>query len=167
MPSRGEVLVAIMNSKRDMDIACEQSWYRIPVESVERFLKRRWPPNFLAFYQTKVFGSKAYAVGYYARVQNIRKVYRYELFPNACGDAPRTESCNQKTEKQYYKLELAQLQQLAKPITSHRRRRITFIATTLKKLKTAIEINDLYDESPLEEKVWSELKELGIDSENN
>lgn len=157
MPSRGEVLVAIMNNKRDMDIAREQNWYRIPVRSVEKFLKRRWPPNWLALYQTKVSGSEAYAVNYYARVQNIRKVYRHELFPS--------ESCNEKTKKRYYKLELAQLQQLPKPIASHRRRRITFIATTLKKLKTAVEINDLYNESPLEEKVWNELKDLGIDAE--
>lgn len=157
MPSRGEVLVAIMNSQRDMDLARVQNWYRIPVASVDKFLKRQWPPNWLAFYQTKVFGSEAYAINYYARVQNIHKVYRYELFP--------IESRNQKTEKQYYKLELNQFQQLPEPITSHRRRRITFITTTLKKLKTATEINDLYDESPLEEKVWNGLKELKINAE--
>lgn len=137
------MLVAIMNNKRDMNIAREQNWYRIPVESIEKFLKGQWPPKFLAFYQTKVFGSEAYAVNYYAQVQNIRKVYRYELFPNAYSDASQTESHKEKAKLQYYKLELAELRQLPNPILSRRRQRITFIATTLKKLETAIEINHL------------------------
>ena len=50
---RGELLVAIMNDRRDMAIAREKGWYRIPVRSVENRLKDRWPPQWLAFYQTK------------------------------------------------------------------------------------------------------------------
>jgi hypothetical protein len=42
---RGEVLVAIMNDPADFAIAQEQHWYRIPVYSVKRFLKERWPPE--------------------------------------------------------------------------------------------------------------------------
>lgn len=140
----GEVLVAIMNNKRDMEIAREQHWYRIPVDSVERFLRNRWPPEWLAFYQTKVFGSEAYAVHYYACVLQICKVGRYELFP----DEPQSD----KSQKIYYKLELSPLQELPQPIVSHRKRRITFISTTLVKLTTAITIHDLYDNNVLENK---------------
>ncbi|NJL36754.1 MAG: hypothetical protein HC899_08315 [Leptolyngbyaceae cyanobacterium SM1_4_3] len=132
---RGEVLVAILNNKQDMQIAREQHWYRIPVESVEKFLKQHWAPEWLAFYQTKVFGDEAYAVNYYARVQNICKVRRCELFPD--------EALNEKSQKQYYKLEISDLQRLEVSIGSDRRRRIHFISTTLEKLKTAVNISDL------------------------
>lgn len=157
MPRPGEVLVAIMNSKRDMEIAQEQHWYRIPVGSVKKYLRQRWAPEWVAFYQTKVFGHEAYAIHYYAQVLNIREADRIELFPD--------EPPNEKSGKRYYKLELAPLQPLPQPIASHRRRRITFIPTTLVKLTTATEMNDLYDESILEDRLWKELKQLSINAE--
>ncbi|MEK7730166.1 MAG: hypothetical protein AAB354_17290 [candidate division KSB1 bacterium] len=48
-PARGEVLIALMNQPRDLVIAQEQHWYRIPVDKAPK----RWPPKWLAFYQTK------------------------------------------------------------------------------------------------------------------
>ena len=53
MTSRGEVLVAIINNHLDFAIAREKHWYRIPVSSKEKWLKDRWPPKWLALYQTK------------------------------------------------------------------------------------------------------------------
>lgn len=38
MSKRGEVLVAIINNKRDMDIAREQNWYRIPMGTQGKFV---------------------------------------------------------------------------------------------------------------------------------
>ncbi|RMF31856.1 MAG: DUF559 domain-containing protein [Chloroflexi bacterium] len=154
---RGEVLVAIVNNRRDFAIARDQHWYRIPVHSVERFLKSRWPPQWLAFYQTKVFGKEAYAVRYYARVLDIRQVSRRDLFP----DEPRSE----KTAKRYYQLLLSPLQQLPQPILSLRLRRIVFIPTTWHKFINAVEINDLYDESPLEDRLWAIFKRMEIMAE--
>lgn len=152
-----EVLVAIMNNQRDMDIALQQHWYRIPVSSVKKFLRKRWAPEWLAFYQTKIFGSEAFSIRYYAKVLEIQEVGRIELFPD--------EPPHEKTDKRYYKLNLAPLQKLPQPIASHRRRRITFISTTWNKFITAIEINDLYDDSPLEDQLWNEMKELQINAE--
>jgi hypothetical protein len=78
MAKRGEVLVAIVPTKSDMKIACEQNWYRIPEDQVERLKQRGvWEPKCLAFYQPKVFRDKAFAVNYYASVKSIQKVYRY------------------------------------------------------------------------------------------
>lgn len=135
MPRCGEVLVAIVNNERDMEIAREQHWYRIPVESVEKLLKNRWSPEWIAFYQTKVFGSEAYSITYYARILSIQVVDRSALFPD--------ETKTDKYARQYYKLELTPLQELPQPIVNHRRRRITFISTTLVKLTTAIDLQDL------------------------
>lgn len=156
-PKRGEVLVAVVPRPLDMSYAREQHWYRIPVEHAEKRLKQRWPPKWLALYQTKAFGAEAFAVHYYARVEKISIVARHELFPKE----PRDE----KAERQYYKISLAPLERLVRPILSRRLRRIVFIPTTMEKFTNAIEINDLYDESPLEDKLWAAMKRLGINAE--
>jgi very-short-patch-repair endonuclease len=156
-PPRGEVLVAVVARPLDLTYAREQHWYRIPVESVEKRLKRRWSPTWLALYQTKAFGAEAFAVNYYARVENISLVTRRELFPH--------EPQDEKAERRYYKLALAPLERLPRPIVSRRFRRIVFIPTTMEKFQNAVEINDLYDESPLEDKLWAAMKRLGIHAE--
>jgi len=150
---RGEVLVAIMNNKADFAILQEQLWYRIPVASAPK----RWPPRWLAFYQTKVFEEEAFAVRYYGYVRDMEIVRRYELFPN--------EIPNPKSEREYYRIHLESLERLAAPIRSARWRRIVFIPTTWQKFTRAAEINDLFDESPLEDRLWRELKRLQIGAE--
>lgn len=154
---KGELLVAIINSQQDFRILCEQSWYRIPISSMEKWLISRWPPQWIAFYQTKVFKDEAYSVRYYAEVREIRKVHRRDLFPN--------EPPGPKRNKTYYQLFLEPLQALPQPIFSRRWRRIVFISSTWEKFKSAFEINDLYDESPLEDRLWAECKRLQIDAE--
>jgi very-short-patch-repair endonuclease len=157
MEARGEVLVAIINDLLDMGIARDQHWYRIPVQSVDNMLRDRWSPQWLAFYQTKVFGHEAHAVNYFARVTDIRQVFRWQLFP----EQPHDE----KGKRRYYQLMLSPLQRLPRPIFSRRQRRIVFIPTTWQKFVSASEINDLYDESPLEDKLWAEMKRFQIGAE--
>ncbi len=136
MSCRGEVLVAIMNSRADLDLAREQHWYRIPIEQVE-MLKQLgcWAPKWLAFYQTKVFGTEAYAVNYYAKVTRVDEVSRGELFPDRPRDA--------KSEQRYYKLELSPLEKLSPAIASQSLRRVTFIPTTLAQFKRAKDVSEL------------------------
>lgn len=137
MEKRGEVLVAVLNNAQDLKIAKEQHWYRIPVESVEKFLKGKncWSPRWIAFYQTKIFSDEAYAIRYYAEVLRIQEVSRLELFPN--------EQQDKKRHQRYYKLELSLLQELSRAIVSPKFRRITFIPTTWTKFQQATEIKDL------------------------
>jgi very-short-patch-repair endonuclease len=155
--TRRDVLVAIMNNVRDLEIARESHWYRIPVRSVEKWLKDCWPPTWLAFYQTRVFERGSHSVTYYAQVQDIRNVRRCELFPE--------EPSNDKSHRLYAQLMLGPLQELAEPILSRRFRWISFIPTTWEKFRSASEINDLFDESPLEDQLWSQLKRLRIPAE--
>ena len=150
---RGEVLIAIMNNKRDFAILQDRHWYRIPVDTAPR----RWPPRWLAFYQTKVFGDEAYAVNYFGRVRDIVVVRRRDLFPD--------ELPNSKADREYYQIHLQSLGFLPQPIFSRRMRRIVFIPTTWAKFTHAVEINDLWDESPLEDRLWAELKRLEIAAE--
>ena len=155
---RGEVLVAILNNPEDLRLAREAGWYRIPVDSARKWLGDRWPPRLLAFYQTKIFGPEAYAVNYCAAVRSIRVVSRMQLFP----DMPRNHP---KASRLYYQLLLDELQMLPKPIVSRRLRRIVFIPTTFVKFKAAAEINDLWDESPLEDRLWAILKRARVRAE--
>src|SRR5512138_198729 len=122
MSYRGELLVAIVNNRADFALAMEQHWYRIPVSSQEKWLKERWPPRWLALYQTKKLGLEPFAINYYAKVRSIRKMLRRELLPNQ----PR----NEKSNRLYYQLLLEPLLKLPKPIPSRKRRRVIFISTT-------------------------------------
>lgn len=151
--ARGEALVAIMNDPRDFALLREQRWYRVPVASAPE----RWPPKWLALYQTRVFGDEAYAVHYYGRVKHISVVSRRELLPE--------DWKSENTDRKYYKIELESIEKLPRPIVSRRWRRIVFIPTTAAKLFSATQINDLFDDSPLENTLWDRLKELRIDAE--
>ncbi|MEK7248484.1 MAG: hypothetical protein AAB092_08440 [Chloroflexota bacterium] len=156
-PQSDEVLVAIMRDRLDFSLLRDQLWYRIPVESVQKRLQGRWPPAWLAFYQTKIFGSSAYSVRYYGRVAEIRKVLRSDLFP----DEPHDE----KSQREYYRMSVESIRELPEPIPSLRLRRLLFIPTTWEKLNSATEINDLYDDSPLEDDLWRQFKVHHIDAE--
>ena len=157
MSNRGEVLVAIINKQLDFAILREKLWYRIPVSSVEKWLKERWSPKWLAFYQTKAFGEEKHAINYFAEVMDIREVRRGQLFP----DEPHDDRSN----RRYYQVFIKSVQPLPKPIYSRRYRRIVFIPTTWEKFINAVEINDLYDESSLEDKLWAEFKRHKIPAE--
>jgi very-short-patch-repair endonuclease len=154
MSYRGEVLVAIINNRPDFALAMDKHWYRVPVSSQEKWLKDGWPPRWLALYQTKEVEPGAHAINCYAKVLGIRQAYRWELLPN--------EPWNDKSNRRYHQLLLGPTRHLPKPIVSRRRRRIIFIPTICKKFVAAEEINDLYNESSLEEQLWDALKELGI-----
>jgi hypothetical protein len=154
---RGEVLVAIMNNVLDFNVAQEQHWYRIPVSSAKKRLKERWPPQWLAFYQTKVFGPEAWAINYYAPVRRIRRTTRRHLFPD--------DPSHPRADELYHKIEIGPLQRLPLPIVSARLRRVVLIPTTWDKFVSAAEINDLYDETPLEDRLWAEFRRHDIAAE--
>lgn len=151
------LIVAILNNQKDFSILRDQLWYRIPVESVEKFLKDRWPPKWMAFYQSGIFKKYAFMINHYGMISDISIVTRMELFPD--------EKVTSKSDKKYYKISFNKLETLPKPILSRRWRRIIFIRSTYSKFLKAVEINDLFDESPLEDKLWAEFKRIKIQAE--
>ncbi len=150
---RGEVLVALLKEKSDFFILQEQGWYRIPVASAPK----RWPPKCLAFYQPKAFENEAFRIQWYGPVADIQIVPRSELFPNEFESA--------KSNQLYYKLTFKRLELLERPILSLRPRRLVFIPTTWEKFRSAEQINDLFDDSPLEDALWQQLKRSLIQAE--
>ncbi|TAL67490.1 MAG: DUF559 domain-containing protein [Bacteroidetes bacterium] len=151
-----DTLISLWKDVKDFDIAREQHWYRIPVDSAPLIVHER-RIKYIAFYQTKKFGPNAFVVRWFAKVKKIRIVHRKDLF--------QKEKRNPKTGKIYYKLEFEKLKELPKPIPSLRHRPIIFISTTYKRLKEAKEINDLFCESPIEEKMWEAFKKEEINAE--
>jgi very-short-patch-repair endonuclease len=149
----GEVLVAIMNSRADFQILQEDLWYRIPVQS----RPRHWPPKWLAFYHTKVFGADAYTVQYYGRVKQIRNALRREIL--------QTNQLDPKADREYFVIHLHALERLPALIVSPHPRRNPFISTTWRKFSEAGQIHDLFDESPLEDRLWEEFKARRIPAE--
>lgn len=117
-----ELLVGIINNVSDIEILRDQKWYRIPIDTAEKFLKKRWPPKWIAFYYSGAIKKRPFLILHYARIKNIIEASRKELFP----DEPR----NPKSNKKYYKIIFEKLETLPKPILSRRWRRIIFIQTT-------------------------------------
>jgi hypothetical protein len=146
------VLVAVLNNRRDFDIARREAWYRIPA--------RHAPPStteaaVLAFYFTRAFGEEKWAIHWYARILGHELVRRRDLLP-AEADHPRAD-------EPYLKLQIGPLQRLEPPIYSLRWRRIVFIETTWDRFVAAREINDLYASAA--DGLFVTLKEAGLHPE--
>ncbi|NJL15384.1 MAG: DUF559 domain-containing protein [Microscillaceae bacterium] len=146
-----------MNNKQDFLIAQNQHWYRIPVKSAPKNLRNNVHLKYLAFYHTKSFELEKYSIRGFAEVQKVRIVKRKDLFPE--------EPIHEKTELEYYKLELGFLQALEEPVLSKTHRRITFIPTTEKKFFKAKEINYLFNDSIIEDEFWEALLQNNIPAE--
>ena len=150
------VLVAVMTSPRDLEIARAQGWYRIPVRHAPA---AGVGAPYLAFYQTKPFGDERWSINYVAPVIGWQTVRRVDLFPDEPGHA--------RAGQPYFKVSLAPLMRLPRPITSPRLRRIVFIVTRWALLERAGEINDLFHGNELEERLWRVLKRAGIPAERS
>ena len=131
-----------------------EGWYRIPVKTK---LDKLYKVKYLAFHQSFAFGKEKCIIKHYGTIENIEIVKRIELLPN--------EKKHYKRDEDYYKIFMKDMNILKNPIPSKRQRKIIFINTTLKKLLSASEINDLYNESPLEDILWISMKENKIVAE--
>jgi len=145
------VLVAIMPSPRDFAIARDQCWYRIPKKQATKGVHA----EYLAFYFNRTFGKQKWAIHYYSRKLGHELVRRRDLLTE--------EPDHRRADEIYYKIQLAPLQQLERPIVSLRWRRISFIHTTWDRFVDATEINDLFVEgAPYVDRLYYALHEAGI-----
>lgn len=149
---RKELLVALLPKKTALKRLLKEGWYHIPVETAPR----RFPPTVMAFYQGRVFGpEEGFKIRYFGEVDHIDILPRKELFP-------RDKRNLHKAERLYYRVQLKELHMRYTPIVSYRPRRLVFLPTTLAKFEKAEQINDLFDGSPLEDRLWSALKHVNI-----
>jgi len=131
--SSDRVLVAIMNDRRDFEVARDEGWYRVPAKHAPQSTTEA---AVLAFYFTRAFGNERWSIRWYGPVRGHELARRRDLIPDE-PDHPRADEV-------YYKLQLGPLMQLELPIHSLRWRRITFIETSWDRFTGAEEINDLY-----------------------
>jgi hypothetical protein len=78
------VLIAVMNSPRDLEIARLLGWYRIPLRHAPKMPNVDYP----AFYQTGRFGAERSSIHHSARVRRHELVTRAELLADEA-DHPR------------------------------------------------------------------------------
>jgi len=148
------VLVALMKDQRDLAIARDQHWYRMPLKHVPR---RGVNAPIIAFYQAKAFDAQKWSINYYAHTVGWEVAPRIELLPDE-PDHPRAHDL-------YYKVHLKDLRSLPHAIVSQQWRRITFIVTHWGRLESAYEIKELLHGSIWEERLWRALRRMGRLSE--
>jgi hypothetical protein len=142
------VLVAVMNSPKDLEIARVLGWYRIPLASAPKTIRMDW----LAFYQTGAFEQDKWVVRYVSRVLGYELVSRKELLYQQA-DHPRVD-------EPYFKIQLGEMQELTRPIPARRWRRITFIFTTGDRLLRASDVRALPLPSGKEQdQLWRMIRE--------
>lgn len=142
------VLVAVLNARRDLEIARVLGWYRIPLASAPKTMHVDW----LAFYLTAAFGEARWSIRHTCRVRGYELTTRRALL--------RDEPDHIRVDEPYYKLQLGAMRQLARPIVSTRWRRFTFLYTTGDRLLAAREIKDLTMPHPNDrDRLWRILRE--------
>src|SRR5512136_399045 len=98
------ILVAVMKSPRDLEIARLLGWYRIPLRTAPKVIA----VDYLAFYQTGAFEEEKWMIKYVASVRGNELCTRAELL--------RDEAEHPRAHEEYYKIQLGPLETLAKPI---------------------------------------------------
>ena len=141
------ILVVVMNDPRDMEIVRLLGWYRIPLRSAPKVVA----VDYLAFYQTAVFGEEKWRIQYIAPVRGHELTSRAELFHDEL-DHPHAN-------QEYYKIQIGTISELPKPILADKWRRITFLYTTGEYLRKALTINDLVVQSDERRMLWQALRE--------
>lgn len=142
------VLVAVMNNRRDLEIARLLGWYRIPLRSAPKVVA----VDYLAFYQTAAFEAEdRWRVQWIAPVTGHELTTRQELL--------REEADHPRAHHEYYKIQLGPLEALPQPVTAGKWRRMTFMYTTGEYLVRAAQLTDLVVRSEERLSLWQALRE--------
>ena len=143
------VLVGVLKDRRDRALLFHERWYRIPVAFAPTRAFR-----YLAFYQPATFGREGKRIQYYARVLRSRVCPRRELLPREL-QHPRVGAL-------YRQLWVGKVRCLPRLIRNVVPRRVSFGFTTLRRLRGATNMLQLYGVVPTEEIVRGSLARLGI-----
>jgi len=141
------ILVAVMNDRRDLEIARLLGWYRIPFRTAPKVVA----VDYLAFYQTAAFAEGKWRIEYLAPVKGYELTTRLELLHD--------EPDHPHAQREYYKIQLGPLIRLPEPIQAGSWRRITFFYTTGEYLLRARKINDMIVPSEERPILWKALRE--------
>lgn len=149
------ILVAVMPSARDLEIARVLGWYRIPLRSAPKVVD----VDYLAFYQTAAFGADhRWKIEWLAPVRGHELVTRAQLF--------RDEPDHPRAKEEYYKIQVGGLLPLNIPIVASYWKRFTFLYSTGEMLLQARELKDLVVKTEERDLLWKALRERAEKSQH-
>ncbi len=141
------VLVCVMPSPRDMELARLLGWYRIPLRRAPKVIS----VDYLAFYQPSAFGQRGGQIEFVAPVHGHEMLTRAELL--------RDEADHPRAHEEYYKIQLGALEKLPVPVKAAKWKRLTFLYTTGEYLLAAETLNDLVVKDDERKLLWQSLRE--------
>jgi hypothetical protein len=141
------ILVCLLPTSRDLEIARLLGWYRIPFRTAPKVIA----VDYLAFYQPASFSGQAGQIQFIAQVRGHELTTRGELLRNEV-DHPRAN-------EEYFKIQLGALESLTQPILAEKWKRLTFLYTTGEYLLKARTLNDLVVQSDERQLLWQSLRE--------
>lgn len=142
------ILIGILPSARDLDIARMLGWYRIPLKSSPKVID----VDYFAFYQGANFGEEhRWRIEYLAEYRGHELTTRRELL--------REERDHPRANEEYYKVQIGPLIAIDAPILADKWKRITFLYSTGELLNQALTVNDLVVRSEEREILWKSLRE--------
>ena len=147
------VLVCLLPTPRDLEVARLLGWYRIPLRTAPKVVA----VDYLAFYQPSAFGDRGGQIEYVAPVRGHELTTRGELLKDEA-DHPRAR-------EEYYKVQLGGLEKLREPIKSDKWKRITFLYTIGEYLLHGKTLNDLVVHSDERDLLWKSLRERALNSQ--
>ena len=141
------VLVCLIPSPRDLEIARLLGWYRIPLRTAPKVVA----VDYLAFYQPSSFGERG------GRIEFIAEVRGHELTTR--GELLKDEADHPRSNEEYYKIQIGGLERLKEPVIAEKWKRITFLYTTGEYLLGAKTLNDLVVDGDERQVLWMSLRE--------
>jgi hypothetical protein len=141
------ILVCLMPTPRDLEIARLLGWYRIPLRTAPKVVS----VDRLAFYQPASFGEAGGRIDLTAAVRGHELTARSELL--------KEEQDHPRSGDEYYRIQLGPLEPLPRPVRAGRWKRLTFLYTTGEYLLKAETLNDLVVDSAERESLWTSLRE--------
>jgi len=141
------ILVCLVPSPRDLEIARLLGWYRIPLRKAPKVVA----VDHLAFYQPASFADEGGRISFTAPVRGHELTTRLDLL--------KEETQHPHANEEYYRVQVGSLERLAQPIMADKWRRITFLYTTGEYLLRARTLHDLVVESDERALLWRSLRE--------
>ena len=141
------ILVCLLPTPRDMEIARLLGWYRIPLRTAPKVVA----VDYLAFYQPSAFAERGGKIEFVAPVRGHELTTRAELL--------KDEADHSRAREEYYKIQIGSLEKLKEPINADKWKRLTFLYSTGEYLLHAKTINDLVVAGDERQVLWRSLRE--------
>ena len=141
------ILVCLLPTPRDLEIARLLGWYRIPLRTAPKVVA----VDYLAFYQPSAFAERGGQIEFIAQVKGHELTTRGELL--------RDEKDHPRANEEYFKIQLGGLEKLSEPIRADKWKRLTFLYSTGEYLLNAKLLNDLVVQNEERGILWKNLRE--------